>query len=69
MGNDQIKSPVFCDSMRYFDNFYIELYTSKNYKKLIIWKFMRLDDSNKISLDYIFSYTLVTIYKISLNNK
>ena len=30
---------------------------------------MQLDDSNKKSLDYIFPYTLTTIYKISLNNK
>ena len=30
---------------------------------------MRLDDSNKISLDYIFSYIFTVIYKISLNDK
>ena len=30
---------------------------------------MRLDDSNKIALDYIFTYTLVAIYKISLNDE
>ena len=28
---------------------------------------MQLDDSNKISLGYIFSNTLAVIYKISLN--
>ena len=28
---------------------------------------MRLDDLNKIPLNYIFSYTLAVIYKISLN--
>ena len=30
---------------------------------------MRLDDLNKISLDYDFSYILTAIYKINLNNK
>ena len=30
---------------------------------------MRLDDSNKIPLDYIFSYTFGGIYKISLNDE
>ena len=30
---------------------------------------MQLDDSNKISLGYIFSNTLAVIYKISLNDK
>ena len=30
---------------------------------------MRLDDLNKISLDYIFSYELAAIYNINLNNK
>ena len=38
-----------------------------NYVKLKIWYYesMQLEDSNKISLDYIFSYTLTAIYKIS----
>ena len=30
---------------------------------------MRLDDSNKISFDYMFTYTLAEIYKISLNDE
>ena len=30
---------------------------------------MRLDDSNNIPLNYDFSYTLATIYKISLNDE
>ena len=30
---------------------------------------MRLDDSNKIPLDYCFAYTLAAIYKINLNDK
>ena len=30
---------------------------------------MRLDDSNRVPLDYIFSYTLTAIYKISLNGE
>ena len=30
---------------------------------------MRLGDSKKISLDYIFSYTLVAMYKINLNDE
>ena len=30
---------------------------------------MQLDDLNKISLVYNFSYTLVAMYKISLNDK
>ena len=30
---------------------------------------MLLDDLNKISFDYIFSYTLAAIYKTSLNDK
>ena len=30
---------------------------------------MRLDDSNKISLDYSYTDTLLVIYKISLNDK
>ena len=30
---------------------------------------MGLNDSNKIPLDYIFSYTLATICKISLNDE
>ena len=29
---------------------------------------MQLNDSNKISLDYIITYTIVVIYKISLND-
>ena len=54
--------------MHYIDYLYIERCKSKNIKKLY-YKSMRLDKSNKISLEYIFSYTLVTIYKISLNDK
>ena len=30
---------------------------------------MRLDDSDKISVDYILSYTLAATYKIILNDK
>ena len=30
---------------------------------------MRLDDSKKISLEYILAYILATIYKISLNDE
>ena len=30
---------------------------------------MRLDDLNKILLDYIFAHTLALIFKIGLNNK
>ena len=30
---------------------------------------MQLDDSNKITLDYIFTYTLAAIYKINLNDE
>ena len=52
--------------MCYFDHLCIKLYTSKNYKRLIVhYKSMQLDDLNKIPHDYIFSYTLAAIYKIS----
>ena len=30
---------------------------------------MRLNDPNKISLEHIYSYTLVVIYKINLNDE
>ena len=30
---------------------------------------MRLDDSNKILLDYNFTHTLTAVYEISLNDK
>ena len=56
------------NSMCYFDHLYIKLNTSKNYKNLY-YESMQLEDSNKISHDYIFSYTLAAIYKISLNDK
>ena len=43
---------------------YRRLKIIKNYYHENMW----LDDSNKILLDCIFSYTLATIYKISLND-
>ena len=30
---------------------------------------MQLDDSNKILFDYMFTYILVTVYKINLNDE
>ena len=54
--------------MCYFDHLYIELYTTKKYKKKY-YETMRLDDSNKISLDNIYFYKLAAIYKINLNDE
>ena len=54
--------------MRYFNHLYIKLCISKNYKKLY-YESIQLNDSNKISLDDIFSYTLDSMYKISSNDE
>ena len=54
--------------IHYFDYLYIKLHKFKNYKKLILLK-LQLDDSNNISFDYIYFYTLITIYKISFNDE
>ena len=48
---------------------YILNYTSLKNFKIWYYKHTRLDILKKITLDYIISYTLVTVYKISLNNK
>ena len=56
------------NSICYFGHLYIELYISKNYKNWMLWKYV-IDDSNKISIDFIFPYTLAAICKISLNDK
>ena len=42
----------------------------KNNTKLIqYYEKMQLDDSNKILIDYTYSYTLATMYKINLKDE
>ena len=48
---------------------YILDYTHLKIIKSSYYKSMRLDDSNKIKIEYIFTYTLTAIYKISLNDE
>ena len=56
--------------MRNFDYLYLNLYLTKYYKKLILWKHsIRLDGSNKIPLNYKFSNSLVAIYKTSIETR
>ena len=58
----------FLRNLMYYFDLYIELYTFKNYKTYY-YKSIQLENSNKISLKYIFSNTLAEIYKISLNDE
>ena len=48
---------------------YILKYAHLKITKNKYYETMRFDDTNKILLDYISSYTLATIHKISLNDK
>ena len=44
-------------------------YTHLKIIKSLYYESMQLDDSNKISLDYIITYILAAIYKINLNDE
>ena len=44
-------------------------YTHLKIIKILYYESMRLNDSNKIPLDYIITYILAAIYKISLNDE
>ena len=54
--------------MCYYDYLYIKLFTLKNYKKLILWKYMISRLTQNFPWLY-FYYTLSAIFKISLNDK
>ena len=55
--------------MRNFNYLYFKLCLIKNSIKIWYYESIWLNDSNNISHDYIFSNTLVAIYKINLKDK